>query len=226
MNKTAVAALALILGIATFAGASIFEEPGPGPKPAANPQAKIMLFNGKDTSGWHPFLEGGADAAQTKTWSVSDGVLHCSGTPAGYIRTTEQYENYKLTFEYRFAGKGGNGGVLVHIQTPDQVWPKSIETQMLDQHAADLFVIAGSEFKEHTNPDDRRVPITQAPSEKPLGEWNTYEVVCDKNTITVFVNGVMQNRATETNIAKGYIGLQSEGVPMDFRNIVLEPLPR
>jgi hypothetical protein len=35
----------------------------------------------------------------------------------------------------------------------------------------------------------------------------------------------MQNRATETNIAKGYIGLQSEGVPIQFRAIELERLP-
>lgn len=226
MKKAAVLACVVTLGITTSATASIFEDPGPAPLPAAKAQSKVMLFNGKDLSGWHRYLEGGANADQTNTWTVSDGILHCSGKPAGYIRTTEQYEHYKLTFEYRFPAEGGNNGVLLHIQLPDQVWPKSIEAQLLHEHAGDMFVIAGSEFKEHTNPDDRRVPKSQASSEKPLGEWNTYEVICDKDTITIFVNGVMQNRATETNITKGFIGLQSEGVPVDFRNIVLEPLPQ
>ena len=226
MKKAAVATCILVLGIATWAAASIFEEPSPAPAPAAESQAKVMLFNGKDLSGWYRFLDGDANPDQTNTWTVSDGIVHCSGKPAGYIRTTTQYSHYKLSFEYRFAGESGNGGVLLHIQLPDQVWPKSIESQILDQHAGDYFVIAGSEFKEHTTPDDRRVPKGQPSSEKPLGEWNTYEIVCDKNTITAIINGVVQNRATETNIAKGYIGLQSEGVPLDFRNIVLEPLPQ
>lgn len=225
MKKAVVLALGIVFGVSMWAAASIFEDPGPGPQPAARPQAKVMLFNGRDFSGWHRYLDGGANADQTGTWTISDGILRCSGKPAGYIRTTDEYENYKLTFEYRFAGESGNGGVLLHIQPPDQVWPKSIEAQILDQNAGDFFVIAGSEFKEHTDPEDRRVPKSQPSSEKPLGQWNTYEIVCDNNTITLFVNGVMQNRATETNIQRGYIGLQSEGVPLEFRNIILEPLP-
>jgi hypothetical protein len=183
------------------------------------------LFNGQDFSGWHRYLDGGANPNETGTWIVRDGVIHCTGTPAGYIRTMEQYENYKLTFEWRWPATPGNSGVLLHIQLPDQVWPKSIEAQLMHENAGDLFVIAGSAFKEHTDPDDRRVPKAQPHSEKPAGEWNTCEVVCDKNTITVLINGVMQNRATETNIAKGYIGLQSEGVPIQFRAIELERLP-
>lgn len=225
MKNVVAATLVIVLGMASWTAASVFEEPAAAPQPAEKPLAKVMLFNGQDLSGWHRFLDGGANPDETGTWIVSEGLLRCSGKPAGYIRTTREYSNYKLTFEYRFAGESGNGGVLLHIQLPDQVWPKSIESQILDRHAGDFFVIAGSEFKEHTNPDDRRVPKSQPCSEKPLGQWNSYEIVCDKDTITASINGVVQNRATGTNITKGYIGLQSEGVPLEFRNIVLEPLP-
>jgi hypothetical protein len=63
-------------------------------------------------------------------------------------------------------------------------------------------------------------------NEKPLGEWNHYEAVCDGDTIRLTINGLLQNVATECTVTKGYIGLQSEGTPIQFRTIVLEPLEK
>ncbi len=184
---------------------------------------RIELFNGKNLDGWKLFLpDEKADPA--KTWSVKDGVIHCTGTPAGYLRTTEAYENYTLQFEWRFPEKGGNSGVLLHASEPDQVWPKSIEGQLESGHAADIWVIGGADFKEHTNPDDRRVPKGEASNEKPLGEWNHYKVVCDGDSIALYINGLLQNKATKCTVTKGFIGFQSEGTPIEFRNIYLEAL--
>lgn len=192
-------------------------------KPATD-SASTALFSGKDLSGW-TFVsqEEGADPA--KTWMVKEGVIQCAGKPIGYMRTIAPYENYRLRFEWRWpAGEGGNSGVMLHMQEPDKVWPKSIEGQLQHEHAGDLWVIDGSDFKEHTNPDDRRVPKKQPHNEKPLGEWNQYEIVCSGDSITLIVNGIEQNKATECNITKGFIGFQSEGVPIEFRNLRLEPL--
>lgn len=185
---------------------------------------KTALFNGKDFEGWKLFIpEAGVDPATV--WEVREGgVLHCKGKPSGYIRTKAPYENYRLTFEWRWLKEGGNSGLLVHIQEEDKVWPKSIEGQLGSHDAADFWVIEGTDFKEHTNKDDRRVPKMHEHNEKPLGEWNQYEAVCDGNTIRLTVNGLLQNVATETTVTKGYIGFQSEGTPIEFRNIVLEPL--
>lgn len=57
--------------------------------------------------------------------------------------------------------------------------------------------------------------------EKPVGEWNTVEVVCEGNSITVYINGQLQNQAT-SETSEGYIALQSEGGPIEFRNVYIE----
>jgi len=61
-------------------------------------------------------------------------------------------------------------------------------------------------------------------NEKELGGWNKYEITCKGDTIEATINGQLQNKATGVTIGKGYIGLQSEGVPIIFRNIKLAPL--
>lgn len=185
------------------------------------------LFNGKDFTGWKLYLPD--EKVDTSTvWEVRDGVVHCTGTPAGYMRTTEKYENYKLTFEWRWPEGGGNSGLLLHIQDKDEVWPKSLEGQLQSENAADFWTIGGVQFKERAKQeaDDRRTPKMHAHNEKPLGEWNTYEAVCDGNTVKLYINGLLQNAATDLTVSKGYIGLQSEGTPIEFRNIVLEPLQK
>ena len=63
-----------------------------------------------------------------------------------------------------------------------------------------------------------------ASSEKPLGEWNTYEIFCRADTIEAFVNGVRQNYVEKLPAAAGAIAFQLEGFPVEFRNVWLEPL--
>jgi hypothetical protein len=190
---------------------------------AATDNSATPLFNGKDFTGWKLFLPD-ENAKPEATWSAQDGVVRCTGEPAGYMRTEKAYENYRLRLEWRWVGEGGNSGVLLHCQDPDTVWPKAIESQLQSGHAGDYWVIGGADFKEHTDKDNRRVIKKEQSSEKPLGEWNQYEIVCQGNTIQSYVNGVLQNAATECTLTKGYIGLQSEGTPIEFRNITLELL--
>ncbi|MEA3366332.1 MAG: DUF1080 domain-containing protein [Candidatus Hydrogenedentes bacterium] len=185
-----------------------------------------VLFNGENFEGWKLFIpDENVDPATV--WSAKDGVVHCKGEPAGYMRTEKKFSNYKLTFEWRWPEKGGNSGCLLHVQGEDKVWPKSIESQLHSGDAGDFWVIGGADFKEHkpNKPGDRRVPKMKESNEKPLGEWNKKEVICSGNTIKVFVNGLLQNVATETTVKKGHIGLQSEGTPVEFRNIMLWPVP-
>jgi len=89
------------------------------------------------------------------------------------------------------------------------------------------FIGMGCDFNE--NKSDKGAFIRYTPrmndsNEKEPGGWNTYEIVCKADTIEVSVNGQLQNRATGVSLGKGYIGLQSEGVPIMFRNIKLTPL--
>lgn len=191
----------------------------------------IPLFNGKDLSGWTPVLDqAGADPA--RTWSVADGVLRCTGKPAGYIKTDREFDDYVLTLQWRWpAGTaGGNNGVLVHASTPRTlgIWPKSIEVQLFKGNAGDLWVI-GTELDvpdEATRKQGRRHKNLTDGSEKPIGEWNQMEITCKGDTIRVKVNGDLVNEATHCNVSRGAIALQSEGAPIEFREIVLTPLKK
>jgi 3-keto-disaccharide hydrolase len=218
-------ALALCAAMTLAAASYAADESAAGS--ATKEPAKIKLFNGKDLTGLKLFIPEKEGVDPASVWSVRDGVIHCTGTPAGYIRTTKQYENYTLSFEWRWAGEPGNSGCLLHIQDKDNVWPDSIESQLGNHNAGDFWVIGeGTDFKEHTDKSTRRVVKKHKHNEKPAGEWNKKVVVCDGNTIKVTVNGLLQNVATGTTLTKGRIGWQSEGAPIEFRNIILKPLKK
>jgi hypothetical protein len=61
-------------------------------------------------------------------------------------------------------------------------------------------------------------------NEKPLGEWNSYRIVLDGGKLEMWVNGELQNSATDVQLLPGRIALQSEGAHIEFRNIRLKPL--
>jgi hypothetical protein len=191
------------------------------------PKEKTMLWNGKDFTGWKLFTRE-PDHDVMKTWSVKDGLIRCEGKPAGYMRTEKAYADYLIHVEWRWPGKGGNNGVLVHMSGEDKVWPKSLECQLFSQNAGDFWVIGGLETAEHAKGGKRvkgrRTIKLKDSSEKPLGEWNTYDIICKDDWIVVMVNGVLQNVATKCSDKSGKICLQSEGTPIEYRNIYIEPL--
>jgi len=60
--------------------------------------------------------------------------------------------------------------------------------------------------------------------EKPAGEWNRMEVICDGDTITNIVNGYVVNVGTKSSLTRGKILLQSEGAEIFFRKVEVRPL--
>ena len=199
------------------------------------------LFNGKDLKGWI-FFSKDEDAVVEDVWSVSDGILKCKGRPAGYLQTRQWYRDYELELQWRWSGKkGGNNGVLVHATTPVMFfgWPQSLEVQLRSGNAGDFWVIgkqvdirvedeetrrvepvAGNQHKH------RRIKRLEGSPEKPIGEWNTMRIICDDDTITVFVNDEKVNQGTNCTVNQGGIALQSEGTPAEFRNIRIKPLSK
>ncbi len=185
---------------------------------------KISLFDGKSLAGWKGFLPEGDPA---KVWSVKDGVLSCTGNPVGYLVTEKEYESFELTLEWRFdPTKGaGNSGVLLRVQQPDKVWPKSIEAQLHSENAGDIWNIDNFPMKtEASRTEGRRTKKAEKCNEKPLGEWNRYRIVLDGGHLKLFVNDVLQNEASDIQVVPGRIALQSEGSYIEFRNIELKPL--
>jgi hypothetical protein len=190
---------------------------------------KVELFNGENTKGWKAFVPDLTKEGKEplSVWSVKDGVLQCAGRPIGYIQTEELYDNFVLELDWRFdPAKGpGNSGVLLRTVGDDQVWPKSMEAQLQSRSAGDFWNI--EEVKATVDPkrtNGRHTVKLHETNEKPLGEWNHYRIVVHTGTIELWVNGLLQNVATNVEVQKGRIALQSEGAYIEFRNIVLFPI--
>jgi hypothetical protein len=186
------------------------------------------LFNGKDLSGWTFDALEGAEAA-AKAWSAKDGVLVCTGEPIGVIRTETEFENYELTLEWRWPeafDAAPNSGLLLHATTPRKngPWPSSIEAQLGHKNAGDIWMIGVTAKVEGGENKGARWFKKEDSNEKPQGEWNEMRVICKDETLRIYVNGALQNDATELSATKGAIALQSEGSPIEFRNIKLTPV--
>ncbi len=194
-----------------------------------SPSRKVSLFNGKDLSGWKRVVSD-PNADVRKVWSVKDGVIRCEGRPTGYIRTDRTYQNYRLHLEWRWPDKPANSGVLIHTSGPDKVWPRCIECQLQSGNAGDFVLIGGTgltldgQNKQDTSKAFVILPKKQPGSEKEPGQWNTYEIICLKDQLRCLVNGVLQNDGRWLTDTAGWICLQSEGGPIEFRNITVEPV--
>ncbi len=188
---------------------------------------QIKLFNGKDLSGWTCYLRQ-PGAKMEDTWSVAEGgLLGCTGKPIGYLRTEKKFTSFRLQVEWRWPPQAqpGNSGVLLRMVGEDKVWPKSIEAQLAAQNAGDIWNI--DKFNLTVDPQrtkGRRTIKLNPSNEKPVGQWNLYEITLHGGDLLLKVNGVVQNQATHVEVLPGYIGLQSEGAPIEFRNITLIPL--
>jgi Domain of Unknown Function (DUF1080) len=209
-----------------FAKTGFAQNDTPELPPAHSPENNVALFNGKNFSGFTFCMKNNADPLQT--WSVTNGVIHCTGAPVGYLRTTQVYSNYFLTVIWRFvkvAPKADNTGVLVHIQNPDKVWPMCVQVQGKHDRQGDLFLMEGAESKEHKGLDKNTpVPMRGPSAEHPVGEWNKSETICRHNQVTSFINDKFVNEITECTLNSGYIGIQSEGGEIEIKSIIFTPL--
>jgi hypothetical protein len=218
--RTAPALLALLLacGPASLRGLAQTNEP------AITPTQRIDLFDGKSLAGW-TFATKNPTNDAAAIWSVHDGVIRCLGRPYGYARTTVRYRDYHLHAEWRWPSGPGNSGVFVHINGPDKVWPTCFEAQLQAGSAGEVRANGGSKFNELTPQNPKSAPRRVAGTEKTPGEWNDYDIECRGTTLTLRVNGVLQNVVTGTSESEGTVGLQAEGKLVEFRNVYLEPLP-
>jgi len=194
---------------------------------ACAPERK-MLWNGRDFEGWEFELE--TDSISTgEVWSVKDGAILCRGVPNGYMRTQASFSDFRLHLEWRWPGEGFNSGVFLRIQQPDRVWPNCIECQLHLGDAGDFVLLGPNRLTVNDSTyriEDKWqvIPGKRPGSERAVGEWNSYDIEADGGSIMCRVNGVLQNAGKDASLASGHIGLQSEGGPIEFRNIWIEDL--
>lgn len=205
----------------------------------------VPLFNGKDLTGWKADVPAAdKNPSIAPSFVVRDGNLVSMGEPRGHLITEREYGDYKLVVEYRFTKGGGNCGVLVHSSKPrmlGNMFPQSIEVQMMHENAGDFWCIGenievpdmekrrphkeGQKFGGGPGDARRIINLTDG-SEKPLGEWNRMEIECKGAEVKVFVNGTLVNHGSNATVTKGKIALQAEGTEVEFRKVDLTPLEK
>lgn len=201
-----------------------------------------QLFNGKDLTGWHVDVPEMDTSAVKSPFIVRNGMLVSLSTPQGHLITDSSYHNYRLSIRYRFAGKPGNCGVLVHASKPRalyQMFPQSIEVQMMHENAGDFWCIvediAVPDMEKRrgakanwgiTEGKERRIINLTDGTEKPLGEWNTMVIECFEKTISVWVNDQLVNQGFDCTASKGSIALQAEGSEVEFSKVELSPIEK
>jgi len=187
-------------------------------------------------------------AADTWTWTP-DGVK-CTGQPVGVIRTTEPIADFEMSLEWRHLSDGGNSGVFLWAPKaaldsikPGQLPPGGIEVQVLD-HAftaqyeassgkkADWFTTDGDVFPVGSSTMKPFPPTAPRgsrsfPKERhSLGtpEWNHYFIRAVKGEVRLWVNGHEVSGGSDCSPSSGYLCLESEGAPVEFRRMKIREI--
>jgi len=219
-------------------------------EPVAPPKAFIDGI-GPD---WRELVEADfADVNGTpETWTWKDGVIYCTGTPIGVLRTAKQYTNFEFVAQWKHMKSGGNSGFFVWCSEaalkdlpPDKLPPGGIEVQVLDHGYkelytqrtgkgppyffstdGDIFPVGKSTMKvfEPTSPNGAR-SFPRKNLSKGVGEWNHYYVRAINGEVRLWVNGEEVSGGNQCNPASGYLCLEAEGSPVEFKNIRLRELP-
>ena len=186
-----------------------------------------------------------------ETWTWNDSTLYCTGTPIGVMRTTSKVTNFELVLQWRHLKSAGNSGVFLWVSDealkdlpPDKLPDEGIEVQILDHGYAeqyekksgkkgDWFTTNGDVFPvgkatltpfPPTSPNGSR-SFPRSNRSKGLGEWNHYYVRCINGEVRLWVNGEEVSGGNNANPRTGYICLESEGSPIEFKNIRVRELP-
>lgn len=219
---------------------------------AAEPELPKACIDGMGP-GWRELGE--ADFANvncySNTWSFKDGIISCTGKPVGVMRTVKTYTNFEAVLQWSHQTSGGNSGFFAWASEealkdlpPDRLPPGGIEVQILDHgyteqyekssgKKADWFSTNGDVFpvgKSKMIPfpplspnGQRSFPRKQL--SKGFGQWNHYYIRAINGEIRLWVNGEEVSGGRDCVPGFGYLCLESEGAPIQFKNLRIRELP-
>jgi len=182
------------------------------------------------------------------TWSWKDGVLYCTGKPVGVIKKKTPVTNFELVLEWNHRKAAGNSGVFVWVPETSLAkltkpgLPTGIEVQVLDHGYTEQYEKGGKKADWFTSNGDTfpvGVKMTPFPPVSPNGqrsfpkhkttkghgEWNHYYIRAINGEVRLWVNGTEVSGGTNIEPRTGFLCLESEGSPIEFRNIRIRELP-
>jgi len=199
------------------------------------------LFDGKTTKGWHSYGKQTAGAG----WKVEEGVLHFDPQAAkngegGDLVTNAAFENFHLKLDWKVAPKSNSGIIFYVNENPvkyQNTYSTGLEMQVLDNDGH-----PDGKITKHRSGDLYDLIQSKSEPVKPVGEWNTAEIISKNGKLTLILNGVV---VVETilwddnfkkliagskfagwpdfgTFKKGKIALQDHGDNVWYRNIMIK----
>ncbi len=222
------------------------------PKAAPTTDVHAALVDGEGL-GWRALgLDDFAPVnSAADTWAWKDDVLHCTGQPVSVLRTAKQFTNVEMVVEWMHEKPAGNSGVFMWV-TPESIekltaagkpgLPSGIEVQILDHGYTEKVASKGGKtdwFGTNGDVFAVRVKMTPFPPLSPdgsrsfprkhlargHGNWNHYYIRAINGEVRLWVNGEEVSGGTGCDPANGYICLESEGSPIQFRKLRVRELP-
>ena len=221
--------------------------------PSEDPQNLPKAVIDGTAPGWTALTKGDfADVnGNPDTWVWKGDLLTTTGQPIGVLRTKKTYTNFEMVVEWRHLQSGGNSGTFVWVPRealddlpPDELPDGGIEVQMLDHGFTeqyeertgkegnwfstngDVFAVGTSELQPFPplSPNGSR-SFPRKKLSKGAGEWNHYYIRGINGEVRLWVNGEEVSGGTGASPRSGYLCLEAEGAPVEFRNIRVRELP-
>jgi len=207
----------------------------------------VSIFDGKSLDGWE---------GNKKFWRVKDGAITGQSTAENPCKNSsyltyikKEFANFELTVSFRFLTKQGNSGIQYRSswQNKKQHQIKGYQADLeagktysgilYEQNGRGIVAKRGQNINITAAGKSiiDKTPLADAEKAQQSikhGEWNTYRIVAEGNTLTHQINGfttiIVEDNDTNRKSAKGLIALQIHSGPamtVQYKNIRILELP-
>jgi hypothetical protein len=169
----------------------------------------VSLFDGKTFSGWRFSNKTALPEKLPSNWKVEDGVIKLSGGGSPHLASQWEYEDFDVRFQWRAMRANYNSGFYVRSG-------RAVGANQINLAKGGEGGLIGNKGAKGAK--------TMPKLQKPAMEWNDWRVRAVGDRVTFWCNGQLAWEATNFKPARGYLGLQAEGAPMQFRSIRIKEI--
>jgi len=168
----------------------------------------VSLFNGQDLSSWRFGDPDDPNTPQPANWKVEEGVIKLTGGGSPHLASVKEYGDFDFRFQWRGLRDKYNSGLFIRSG-------KKVGSNQIN-------LAKGSEGNFFSGKMKGGKPVPEL--QNAPGEWNEWRVLAVGDKVTFWCNGKLAWEGTEFQTARGYLGLQAEGAPMEFRNLRIKEI--